>query len=296
MVKTKFFQLRSDIKKYNFKEGLPFEFEIIAISDLYRKSSNVLTKHHRANFYHIIWVQKGKPTHFVDFNPIKIETDSLLFVPKNCVHQFDIENEYEGKVILFTDDFFCKDNNDFQFLQSTILFNDLYEITQIHINSDNEEFEDIFQLMNSEFLKKIGDSQYDILRNLLQVFLLFAEREKHKQGFKKINAGANLEYLLLFKDLLEKNYKTSKSVGNYARDLSVTMKRLNKATSQILDKTPKQFIDERVILEAKRLLAHSTSSIKEIAYDLGFEEPTNFIKYFKNHLNITPSEFRENYL
>ena len=73
----------------------------------------------------------------------------------------------------------------------------------------------------------------------------------------------------------------------YASNLGITEKRLNIATSKILGKTVKQFIDERVMLEAKRLLIHSTESIKIIGYSLGFEEPTNFIKYFKNHYNGT---------
>jgi AraC family transcriptional regulator, transcriptional activator of pobA len=60
-----------------------------------------------------------------------------------------------------------------------------------------------------------------------------------------------------------------------------------------LGKTPKEIIDDRILLEAKRILAHTTESIKEISYYLGFEEPTNFIKYFKKHASVTPTEFRE---
>ena len=96
--------------------------------------------------------------------------------------------------------------------------------------------------------------------------------------------------------MLERNYKTDKSVNKYASDLSISEKRLNKATSNILDKSPKELIDERVLLEAKRLLAYSNTTIKEIAFGLGFEEPTNFIKYFKKHIEQTPSEFREKHL
>ena len=82
----------------------------------------------------------------------------------------------------------------------------------------------------------------------------------------------------------------------YCEKLFVTEKRLNKATTQILGKTPKQMIDERLLLEAKRLLVHETHTIKEIAYELGFDEPTNFIKYFRKHTQKSPTEFRENSL
>ncbi len=64
--------MRSEIRKERFKGGLPLEFEIISISDLYRKSKNLLTTLHRPEFYHIIWIQKGTPTHLVDFNSIII--------------------------------------------------------------------------------------------------------------------------------------------------------------------------------------------------------------------------------
>jgi AraC family transcriptional activator of pobA len=100
--------------------------------------------------------------------------------------------------------------------------------------------------------------------------------------------------MMLFKDLLERNYRKFKSVNKYASDLGVSSRRLSQATTKILGKSPKELIDERILLESKRLLIHSSSTIKEIAYDLGFDEPTNFIKYFRKHNRSTPVEFREN--
>lgn len=287
--------MKSEIKKYKFKLGLPIEFEIIKISDLHNKHKSILTTPHRAEFYHIIWIQNGSAKHFVDFKPIELKENSILFVPKDCVNFFDTYGDYDGKIILFTNNFFSVDFKNIQFLQSTILFNDLYEISKIQINKDNAEFFNIIQAMESELSTTYDQSQPIILRNLLHNFLLMSERIMHLQGFNEIKPSVDLDYLIMFKDLLEKKYKTIKSVSKLAADLSISEKRLNKATTLILDKTPKQIIDDRVLLEAKRLLAHSNKSIKEITFDLGFEEPTNFIKYFRKHINQTPSEFRENY-
>ncbi|MFT5253801.1 MAG: AraC family transcriptional activator of pobA, partial [Flavobacteriales bacterium] len=102
-----------------------------------------------------------------------------------------------------------------------------------------------------------------------------------------------LDYVLLFKDILEKKYKSQKQVHYYAKEIIVSAKRLNLATSKVLGKSPKGIIDYRVMLEAKRLMAHTNESVKEIAFNLGFEEPTNFIKFFKKHALTTPIEFRE---
>jgi AraC-like DNA-binding protein len=143
-------------------------------------------------------------------------------------------------------------------------------------------------------LKNIKDNpQSDILQNLLHNFLLHSEREIRKQKFTKIKKGADLDYVILFKDLLEKDYKNQKQVNYYAKEIFITEKRLNQATTKVLGKSPKEIIDDRIMLEAKRILAHTTESVKEIGYNLGFDEPTNFIKYFKKHFQSTPTEFRE---
>jgi AraC family transcriptional activator of pobA len=288
--------LKEEIKKYKFKEGLPIEFEIKNISDIYNFNKEILTKPHRAEFYQIIWIQKGSPIHYIDFKSIELKKNSILFVPKDCVSFFDNSHDYDGKIFLFTDSFFGNDFNNVQFLQNTILYNNLYEISLIKINEKVVELFNVIEAMQTELATLNDLAQPIILRNLLHNFLLLAERTKPIQGFKEIKLSANLDYLMLFKDLLEKNFRSNKSVSKYASDLSISEKRLNKATSQILDKTPKQLIDERILLEAKRLLVHSNSTIKEIAFILGYEEPTNFIKYFRKHTQNTPSDFREQYL
>lgn len=285
--------MNKNVRKYKFKNGLPFEFEIISVSDLYLRHKNLLVLPHRAEFYNIIWNQNGTAHHFVDFNLVNLPTNSILFVPKDCVNTFDNSGEYDGKIILFTDEFFYKSQNDIQFLQSTILFNDPIETTIIKVHPKKSVFHIILEMMEREVKNPNDTAHYDLLRNLLHNFLLLADRERKKQGYKKFKPGVDLDFVMLFKNRLEKNFTTNKSVKKYAADLGITEKRLNNATSMILGKNPKQLIDDRVLLEAKRVLAYGPNSIKEISFDLGFQEPTNFIKYFKKHCDMTPSEFRE---
>lgn len=287
--------MKSDIKKYTFKQGLPQEFELVGIGQLYNDHSDTLTTPHRTGFYHILWFQKGNPTHLVDFNPVTVKPNTILFLNKDTVQRFDKKGGFDGKAILFTDNFFCKTETDTKYLRSSILFNDLFSVSQIQMSKTASLFADLFKLMEKELENEKDISQSDILKNLLHNFLLLSERERRKQDFTEIKKGADLDYVMLFKDLLETNYRKLKQVSNYAKKISVTEKRLNQATSKILDKSPKQMIDERVMLEAKRLLAHTNESVKEIGFDLGFDEPTNFIKYFRKHSNSTPVEFREQF-
>ncbi|RZK26422.1 MAG: helix-turn-helix domain-containing protein, partial [Flavobacterium sp.] len=209
------------------------------------------------------------------------------------VHMYQKNGYHTGKAILFTDSIFGQSEVDIKFLQNSILFNDLFSVSKILVSHSATEFEQILNLMQNEadFGKEIYHP--NILKNYLHTFLLLAERERRKQDFIEVKKGADLDYLMLFKDILEEQYRNNRQVNAYAAQLSVTEKRLNLATTKILGKTPKQMIDERIMLEAKRLLAHTTDSIKEIGYYLGFDEPTNFIKYFKKHQHETPVEFRE---
>ncbi len=287
--------MTKDIKKYGFKTGLPQEFEILDMETIFQKHKNILTTTHRAGFYHIIWFQKGSPTHLVDFNPVKIEPNTIIFLNKDTVQRFDHQTKFGGKIILFTDSFFCKSEEDTKFLRSCILFNDLFSVSQLQLKKTSTNFADLVQQMETELANPKDNYQSDILQNHLHNLLLYSDRERRKQNFTEVKKGADLDYVILFKDLLETQFYKQKLVSNYAEQLHVTAKRLNQATSKILDKSPKQMIDERIMLEAKRLLAHTNESVKEIGFQLGFDEPTNFIKYFRKHHNSTPVEFRERY-
>ncbi|TRX66174.1 AraC family transcriptional regulator [Carboxylicivirga sp. M1479] len=287
--------MSNDIKKYPFKNGLPLEFEIIDLSSVLNTKKEVMVVPHRPQFYHILWIKQGSATHYIDFKPISIEDDCIIFVPHNSVNLYDGDGIYKGKSIIFTDGFFCKNEQDIQFLHSSMLYSDLYGIAKIKLHDTASGIRDTFKAMEAEYQRSVDSRHYNILHNLLHVFLLQAEREIQKQGVEELQPGVNLDYLMLYKDLLEQNFRKERSVNKYATELSISEKQLYKATTTLLGKTPKQIIDERVLLEAKRLLVHSHQSIKEIAYKLGYDEPTNFIKYFKKHTHKTPSEFREQY-
>lgn len=287
---------KKSIKEYKFKPGLPMELEIISIKDLYSKSKRQLTLPHRTDFYHIIWVEKGSATHLVDFNPVKLAKNSILFINKAKVHLFDSVGKYEGKLILFTDSFFCKNQDDIDFLNSTILFNDLLETSALKLDGINERLCQLLELMCEELGNDGSSVQRDVLQNYLHNFLLLCDRDKRRQGFKEIPKGADKDYAILFVSLVNEHFSKIRSVQAYAEMIHISEKRLNRATTHVIGKPPKEIISERVLLEIKRLLVHTNQSIKEIGFDLGFNEPTNFIKYFRQQTGQTPSEFRESHL
>lgn len=288
--------MTGNIHKYDFKSGLAHEFEIVDLGQLYNDFTAIFTSSFRTGFYHIIWFKKGSPSLIIDFNPVKIKPNTIIFLPKDTVQRFDEKSTFEGKAILFTESFFCRSESDIKFLRNSILFNDFFSVAKIQFQKPNDIFDNLLQIMELEFGTERMIYQSDILKNLLHNFLIISERERRKQNFIEIKRGTQLDCVLHFKDLLEANYRRLRQVSNYAAKMNVTQKQLNQATSTVLGKSPKKMIDDRVILEAKRLLAHTNMSIKSIGFDLGFEEPTNFAKYFRNQTNSTPIEFRTQFI
>jgi AraC family transcriptional regulator, transcriptional activator of pobA len=286
-----------DIKLYAFKnKGLP-GFEIVRLRDFYLTRKSILTKFHRANFYHILWFQEGTPTHQVDFEAISLPENSILFLNSNVVHKFDDTTPFDGIGILFTDDFFGVTELDLAFLKQSVLLNQLYAVSHCLVPHSGTELNDIARLMERTYLGNRDIYQVSLLQKYLSCFLLLAERmHSNHDRLGALKKSPELDCVVAFKDLLEKNYKQKKQVSNYALDLHTTEKRLASATEKILGKTPKQLIDARVILEARRLLSYTNHSVKEVGFSLGFEEPTNFIKFFRKHTQQTPLAFKEKFL
>lgn len=285
----------NQIQKYDFKEGLPHELELLDLDYLINDFYEEIIQPHRAEFYQIIWFQKGYPVHQLDFNSISIEPNTLLFVNKNCVQFFDSETQFTGKSLLFTENFFCQTEKDTKFLKSTILFNDLLSISKINLSDDSNDIQLIFNQLETEITKPKDPFQPDILHNLLKNLLLFSERERRNQDFVALKNDENLIYATRFKDLIEEYFIEHKTVSFYTEQLHISSKKLNLVTQKIMGKSPKNIIIERVVLEAKRLLSYTNNSIKEIAFLLGFEESTNFVKFFKKHTHHTPEVFRNSF-
>jgi len=187
--------MADEIKKLKFKRNADLQVEVVPLQTLTTVSKDHLVKPHRTNFYHIFLFENCQPTHYVDFNPIKIEPFTLLFIDKNRVHQFDQLLNYQGQVIIFTDDFFCTTESDTKFLRGCILFNDLADKPTIKLNeSDFDKYNYICDSINEELSLPIDNSKPILLKNLLHNFLLLAERDKRNQGFTELKKGADLEY------------------------------------------------------------------------------------------------------
>lgn len=285
--------MKPDIQRYAFKEEAKIGFEIVNLDEVYARHKAQMTLPHRTNFYHILLIESGVKRHFVDFQIIEIEGFTLIFINKDAVHHFESTESIKGIGIVFLESFFCSNEHVTQFLHNCICFNNFCTISRLNVQGDCPDLKEVFTMMHEAFKNPPEAHHIAYLRNLLHNFLILSERLLRQQpGFEPLPGGIDMNYTLAFRNLLNENFKTQKTVGFYASALSLTENRLYHATQHILGKSPKQVVNDRLVLEAKRRLVNSSKPVKEISFELGFGEPTNFNQFFKKNVGVTPMEWR----
>jgi len=286
--------MNNKILEYDFrKEYEALGFEIVQLEYFIEQQAEIdrITPH-RLNFYAIIYITQGEGTHSIDFKTISFSKGSLIFVGKNQVHAWQKENNSEGFVIFFTEQFLYKNQIQFNDLSYGYPYNhNLY--SPIIETSDNENstiFSLLISLLFKEYSTFFNALQEETLQCLLRVLILKIQSSTNPLGESYSSEAKNL--FIDFQKQLDQNISLTRNALDYCRMLNVSYHQLNKAIKTLTKKTIKAYIDDVLILHAKRLLADGSNNTSEVSYELGFEEPSNFTKFFKKHTGKTPKSFR----
>lgn len=263
--------------------------ELIATDDIFIPSLR--------NFHVIFWIRKGEGKYMLDFQEFDFHPNQLIFLSKNQLHCFLPFDKEKTEVvsIVFTPDFIYKTANDLKRLfnfnvnQHNQRQTNTLDITDSDITKLNLIYSQAYQTYHSHSPYKETEFYH-----WLCLFLIHCERlqEQKEQDHNKLADTSNA--IWHFNDLLETHFKEEFGVAFYADKLHISVKSLARLTQKHYKTSPKAIIDERRILEIKRMLKGTDKSGKAIALEMGFDEPTNMFKYFKKHVGITPNEFRGN--
>ncbi|PKQ64488.1 hypothetical protein BZG02_06685 [Labilibaculum filiforme] len=242
---------------------------------------------HRLNFYAILIITEGEVNHIVDFKVHTLQKGDVIVIAKGQIHAFEEHTEYKGYLVVFSEAFMQK----YMAQASIARINHLYNYFLRQEKLNNPDYNQILFNKLKEELKSDSSSLPNIIAALLTVYLLKLNDANTHLVTTSVD-NRYLEYFNQFKLLVEQNYSKTRDAKVYASDIAISYKHLNEVSKEIVKTTAKSFIDNYVILEAKRMLVSTSLSVKEIAFTLGFDEPTNFLKYFKKHTSLTPVEFR----
>jgi AraC family transcriptional regulator, transcriptional activator of pobA len=246
----------------------------------------------RLQSYMMTLFTRGKGQHLVDFHACPYQEKTLLFVAENQVHQWEINRENDGLVVAFSKGFLYKSSLERDLLDSYRIYDYALQSPTIALNDEGyQHFLPLFLELQQEFGEAASDPlRHEIMRNLLRTILLRAERLKRAQVQPTVLS--HYQDFARFRERVEHDFPQTRNVKDYAKTLGYSPKKLNELSMAVLNKGAKVFIDERVLLEIKRLLIHTDLSIKEITERTGFDEPTNLVKFFKRYTQQTPSMSR----
>lgn len=233
-----------------------------------------------------------------DSNKINIDSIYYQFNKNQIVcltefHKVDISNVCKAKMIRFNRSFYCIVDHDSEVGCKGILFFGASQLPILNIpDTEIEKFQSIWKMFEIELQSK-EEHQLEMLQLLLKRFVIMCTRIFKSQEKYTTIADNQIDLVREYNFLVEENFRTKHTVAQYAAMLNKSPKTLSNLFSKISSKTPLQFIQDRRMLEAKRLLHHTDKSVKEIAYEIGFEDLQTFGRFFKNAEGISPTDFKE---
>lgn len=274
------------IKEPDFSEG----FSIRNIGTLLSEK-DLVQELHRHDFFFVLFLEKGKGEHSIDFINYPVGDYSVFFMRPGQVHQLTLKQGSKGFLMQFNRGFYTPQETPVNFVLRKVSHKN-------HCPLSVEKFNKLLLQLSfilEEYSQK-QDHYKDVIKASLEV--LFIELVRQSSNPKKIaNDGTNYSqnHLEDFLELLQKHIVTHKQVTQYAEMMHLTTFQLNKITKETVGKSCSQLINEHIILEAKRNLLATTNQVNQIAFDLGFEDPSYFIRFFKKHTNYSPEAFRKNF-
>ncbi|MFZ6843077.1 AraC family transcriptional regulator [Undibacterium sp. RuTC16W] len=283
-----------DIQRLGYRPQAPYQLdlEVFSMTDLRHRGKEQLRITHRYEFHTLVCVTQGKCTQMVDFKSISCETGSLLVLRAGQAHNYGQDEDWDGWNLLFRPEFVLPTSTTSHDLKLAL---DLERLPEHMILSSQEQRKvtDLLQQMREDTL--IDAPQEDVhtlMRHQLHTLLTRLSILQGRRQAQEPTASPASQRFKRFQQLVEERFAQWHQLADYANQLGYTEKTLARAITASMGMTAKAFISARIVLEAKRLLVHTDFSLVTIAEKLGFDEPTNFSKFFKREAECTPMEFR----
>ncbi|WP_343617959.1 AraC family transcriptional regulator [Flavobacterium sp.] len=234
----------------------------------------------------------------IDFKQYQTTSPSLFFINSNQYLQITKEGKKQGYFMYYNRDFYCVQIHDAEVACDGLLFNNIFEMPMTVLPEKEVVFiEGIYDQIQEEFVSP-DSSQEEMIRTYLKQLIIKATRIWKVQQLGVLNEepSKEMDFFRDFSRLVEIHFRSKHTVADYAEILGVAPKTLSNKFNRLELSQPNDIIKDRIILEAKRLLGYSSLSVKEIAYQLGYEDPAYFNRLFTNKVGDTPSNFKKKYL
>ncbi|MES2795346.1 MAG: AraC family ligand binding domain-containing protein, partial [Bacteroidota bacterium] len=227
--------------------------------------------HRHHDFYEILYLTKGNGIHSIDGHHYEIMPGSIFFLSPGQIHDLSLSDDVEGFIFLFSSAFYHFNKTDpFKLFELPFFYNLGSETPPIYLKNESDilQITDIFKKAISENQQNLSESE-EVVRALLDLLLIFCKRiYPIQEPAESLNKGKIL--VKRFKQLVEQNSRENLSISAYADRLGISQNHLSETVKAITGRTSTDLVNDRMLLEIKRLLSNTNLSISEIAYQLNF--------------------------
>ncbi|MEM9834687.1 MAG: AraC family transcriptional regulator [Bacteroidota bacterium] len=272
-------------------EAVPFVRRTMEVVD--RANKGKPDRPHRHHYYTVLWSFTAKGTHMIDFKEYPIAPNHIFFVSPGQVHQVRTDPTPSGVVLLFTPEFLQMNGIREEFIEGLRIFRTCEENPPLVITESQATTLRQY-VTNMQQAEQLTGYRYEALGAWLKLFLIACNNTCDLELAHPQQLQAGQTILRQFKQLVEAHITEWHKVSDYAEQLFITPNHLNDVVRSLLGQTAKEYIQRRLTLEAKRRAAFEVITTKELAYNLGFRDPSHFTKFFRAQTGQSISEFKAN--
>ena len=280
---------------YTPPAGYGHDVEVYPVAELRRRAR----RHdalgiERVDFHCLVHVTSGRYRQMVDFETFDCGPGSVLTLQPGQVHRFGKLDGWTGWLLIYRA----------EAVRSRTAAGSPRELEAFHqlagmpthlttVGATRRAVARAFEQIEEDArLEAPAPVVNALLKGQLEALLTRLQLARPDAGVERALDPAVSRWYRRYRSAVERDYRRWHGVGLYASNLGCSEKTLNRATRAVSDRSAKSLLVDRIVLEAKRLLAHSSSAVAVIAVDLGFDEATNFVKFFRRETGVTPGRFR----
>jgi AraC family transcriptional regulator, transcriptional activator of pobA len=246
-----------------------------------------IQSHVHRDLNHLIFISEGGGAMSAEDGKVSFEAPCLLMVPVGVVHGFVWQRESRGWVTTIAESYLrhlaARDADVASlFRRASVINLDV---------SERERMERTVEQIGIELGSVLPGGRAAVEAGLLSVVVL-ALRRSHPCRSSPIGSWRKADLVARLRERIERRFRLREPVAVYAKSLGTSMTALRQACASVAASSPAAMLDERTLLEAKRLLLYSSSSIGEISEAVGFNDPAYFSRFFARHAGRAPRLFR----
>ncbi len=282
---------------YQPQAGYPFDLEVLVFSELrLRAGAELLELAHRYAFSTLIGVTQGTCTHRVDFEFVRCEPGAVVVLTPGMAHSFGPSADWEGWVVAFRPEFAWPAVTASAPERGSRMLRRRGGVVRLMPQEMLALTRSVMQMREDANLRDSPQHVHALLRHQLHSTLARIHMVNERNEMQLLPSRRDGGRFRQFEALVEEKYRAWHQVSNYSNAIGCSERTLTRSTLEGAGMTPKAFISARLILEAKRLLAHTELKVLEVAEHLCFSDTPNFIKFFQREVGCTPSTFRQRQL